>query len=210
MNSPQNFVATRHALLDSLEFSLTSLRDRWPARWPGLKMVFDRCLDQLGAGPQRSLRMKSLVSAAHAIAQAIEDDGVARMGLGRVGVDVGNRAARAWFGGLKLRSLTACIVLRVDRERANAVFVMRQQASCWPRGTAQHHVGAKAAHVNRCLALAKQACVELIQRRGARHEHRKAIAELVARRQALRPIGTAGPMVRLVKAHQTQRPKAVA
>lgn len=46
-------------------------------------MVFDRCLDQLGAGSQRSLRMKSLVSAAHAIAQAIEDDGVARMGLGR-------------------------------------------------------------------------------------------------------------------------------
>lgn len=61
-------------LLDSLQQSLLNLRQCWPADWPGLALVFDRCMQRLGwptagAAP----RLQALVNCAHEIAANIED-----------------------------------------------------------------------------------------------------------------------------------------
>jgi hypothetical protein len=65
-------------LLDSLQQSLLNLRECWPAQWPGLALVFDRCLQRLGwSTAQASPRLQTLVNCAHEIAANIE--GAARV-----------------------------------------------------------------------------------------------------------------------------------
>ena len=60
-------------LLDSLQQSLLNLRECWPAQWPGLALVFDRCLQRLGwSTAQASPRLQTLVNCAHEIAANIE------------------------------------------------------------------------------------------------------------------------------------------
>lgn len=82
-NPRAHSVAGQHALMDSLEFSLRSLRECWPNSWPGLSLVFDRCLQRLGWGSDDvSPRLLALTRAAHAIAAATERDGRARMKKG--------------------------------------------------------------------------------------------------------------------------------
>lgn len=83
MNPRANAMTGQHALMDSLDFSLRSLRKRWPGPWPGLTLVFDRCLQRLGrASEGLPARLQALTDAAHAIAAEIERDGLARMKKG--------------------------------------------------------------------------------------------------------------------------------
>lgn len=84
MNSRATSATGQHALMDSLELSLRNLRDCWPEPWPGLALVFDRCVQRLGwSADGSSPRLQALTRAAHAIAAEIERDGRARMQQGR-------------------------------------------------------------------------------------------------------------------------------
>jgi len=84
MNSRATSATGKHALMDSLELSLRNLRDRWPEPWPGLALVFDRCVQRLGwAANGLSPRLQALTRAAHAIAAEIERDGRDRMQQGQ-------------------------------------------------------------------------------------------------------------------------------
>lgn len=76
--------SSQHALMDSLELTLQNLRQCWPNSWPGLPLVFDRCLQRLGwASKDASPRLQALTRAAHAIAVEIDQDGAARMQKGQ-------------------------------------------------------------------------------------------------------------------------------
>ena len=84
MNSRATSATGQHALMDSLELSLRNLRDCWPEPWPGLALVFDRCVQRLGwSADGSSPRLQALTRAAHAIAAEIERDGRARMQQGQ-------------------------------------------------------------------------------------------------------------------------------
>lgn len=63
-------------LLGSLELTLLNLRKKWPRGWPGLSLVFERCLQQLGysLGPS-GMRLQSVANCAAEVAQWLEQEG---------------------------------------------------------------------------------------------------------------------------------------
>jgi hypothetical protein len=72
------------ALLGELEVSLLNLRERWPQRWPGLHLVFQRCLSQLQLSPTpASSRLQAVAACAQAVGAWLERDGTQRRREGR-------------------------------------------------------------------------------------------------------------------------------
>jgi hypothetical protein len=64
------------ALLRMLEVSLINLRDYWPQGWPGLPLIFSRCLAQLDLSPSpREKRLQAVASCALEVAQWLEHEG---------------------------------------------------------------------------------------------------------------------------------------
>lgn len=65
------------ALMGTLELSLLNLRERWPHGWPGLGLVFERCMQQLGHADGHILppRLKAINTCAHALGAWLERDG---------------------------------------------------------------------------------------------------------------------------------------
>lgn len=64
------------ALLGTLEVSLLNLRERWPEAWPGLPLIFERCMAQLGYDMQpHDPRLRAVASCAHETASWLEREG---------------------------------------------------------------------------------------------------------------------------------------
>ena len=71
-------------LLGRLEISLLNLREFWPQGWPGLPLVFERCMSQLGYSMQpREPRLLAMARCALEVGEWLERDGVTRRRLGR-------------------------------------------------------------------------------------------------------------------------------
>ena len=64
------------AMLSALEMSLLNLRKYWPRGWPGLGLVFERCVQQLGYALQPDdPRQLAVAQCAQAVAQWLEQEG---------------------------------------------------------------------------------------------------------------------------------------
>jgi hypothetical protein len=64
------------ALLGALEVSLINLREKWPQGWPGLALVFERCVQQLGlSATRRSPRLLAVARCAQEVAAVLEQHG---------------------------------------------------------------------------------------------------------------------------------------
>lgn len=65
------------ALLGVLEVSLLNLRERWPRGWPGLPLVFERCVVQLGHSiTPRDSRLLAVAQCAQDVALWLEREGI--------------------------------------------------------------------------------------------------------------------------------------
>ena len=63
-------------LLGTLEVSLLNLREYWPLGWPGLPLVFERCLAQLGFSLRPpGVRLQAVANCAIEVAQWLEQEG---------------------------------------------------------------------------------------------------------------------------------------
>ncbi len=73
------------ALIGKLELSLLNLREYWPHGWPGLLLVYQRCMQQLGHSARHSLppRLQAIDACAHEVAEWLERDGSSRQQLGK-------------------------------------------------------------------------------------------------------------------------------
>ena len=64
------------ALLGTLEVTLLNLRKHWPQGWPGLQLVWERCLAQLGYSlPPHDSRLRAIANCAVEVAQWLEREG---------------------------------------------------------------------------------------------------------------------------------------
>lgn len=64
------------ASLGFLEVTLLNLREFWPAQWPGLPLVFERCLSQLGYSlVPNDPRLLAVAQTAQEVAQWLEREG---------------------------------------------------------------------------------------------------------------------------------------
>ena len=67
------------AMLGALEVSLLNLRTYWPQGWPGLGLVFERCVQQLGYPAQpRDPHQQAVARCAQAVARWLEREGTRR------------------------------------------------------------------------------------------------------------------------------------
>lgn len=72
------------AMLSALEMSLLNLRKYWPRGWPGLGLVFERCVQQLGYPLQPDdPRQLAVAQCAQAVAQWLEQEGARLQRQGR-------------------------------------------------------------------------------------------------------------------------------
>ena len=63
-------------LMGVLEVTLLNLRERWPRGWPGLPLIFQRCVTQLGHPLKPPTpRLQSVASCALEVAQWLEQEG---------------------------------------------------------------------------------------------------------------------------------------
>jgi hypothetical protein len=64
------------ALMGTLEVSLLNLREHWPRHWPGLPLVFERCIAQLGGSmTPASPRLRAVADCAVEVAHWLEREG---------------------------------------------------------------------------------------------------------------------------------------
>ena len=68
------------SLMGTLELSLLNLRERWPHGWPGLGLVFERCMRQLGHSDRHTLppRLQVIHTCAQELGAWLERDGSRR------------------------------------------------------------------------------------------------------------------------------------
>jgi hypothetical protein len=77
------FSLPRPPTLLQLNAGLRNLRQVWPDRWPGLRLVFDRSWEQLGfSRPRRGSRDDRLLSFGRAVSEQVEADGAMRFARG--------------------------------------------------------------------------------------------------------------------------------
>jgi hypothetical protein len=101
--------------------------------------------------------------------------------------------------GQRAQGLTGCRWMgpgcRLDAQQLHPVFVVGLHA-------VDHHVGPKALHAHGGMACRLEPGIEIVQRRHAGQQHRKAVAELVGHCTPLRPAQAGQAALRRVKAHQ--------
>ena len=89
-------------------------------------------------------------------------------------------------------------------QQIKPVFIVRQQLVAL-RWMAKHDVGPKTVHADRRMTSGHQLVIELVERCFADDQQRIAIAELVGRLNAVRPLQAAQAFSLRVKAHQARR-----
>ena len=93
-----------------------------------------------------------------------------------VGVDIGDGAARAGLDRLQVDGAWLCL----DAQQLDPVLVVGLHA-------VDHHIGPEALHTHCGMACRLEPGIEIVQRRHAGEQHRKAVAELVGHCTTLRP-----------------------